>query len=209
MIKQLTGRFWAVLMSITASIALTACSQSPPVKFYALSPSPATTTGHGSELAVAIGPTEFPRALDRNQIVTRGSGAQVSVDEFNVWSAPLGHEFLRILGDNIATGLHSDRIVVYPMEPHFDMDYRVVTDVVQFDGALGQSVVLRVRWMITRPGHGSAAVGSFENTQRIPGGDTSYDALVAAHSAAIGELGKTIIAELEALGKPPEKPAAD
>jgi uncharacterized lipoprotein YmbA len=201
-IKQRTGRFWAVGATIALSIALSACSQSPPVKYYALSPSPSTASGDGSELAVAIGPTEFPRALDRNQIVTRGSGAQITVDEFNVWSAPLDREFLRTLGDNIATGLGSDRIVVYPREPESKMDYRVMTDVVQFDGALGQSVLLRVRWMISRPGHGSAAVGTFESTQPVRGGDTSYDALVAAHSAAIGELSEALIAELKALGKP-------
>jgi uncharacterized lipoprotein YmbA len=206
-IKQHSRTRWAALAVIVMASTLVACGQSPTVKFYTLSPSGSSAAGGGSDLAVAVGPATLPPTLDRKQIVTRASNTQVTVDEFNVWSAPLDFEFLRVLGDNIATGLHSDRVVVYPREAQFPVDYRVLLDVVQFDGALGQSVVLRVRWTITGPGNAPAAIGTFETTQSIRGNDQSYDALVAAHSAAVGELGAAITAKLEALGKPAQKKA--
>ena len=201
MIKQQSCTRWAAVVVIVLASTLAACGSSPTVKFYTLSPSGASAAGGGSELSVAVGPATLPPALDRKQIVTRASDTQITVDEFNVWSAPLDFEFLRVLGDNIATGLDSDRIVVYPREAQFPVDYRVLLDVMQFDGALGHSVVLRARWTIVGPGNAAAAIGTFETTQSVRGSDQSYDALVAAHSAAIGELGAAITAKLEALGR--------
>ena len=206
MIKQrIRTNGTGLLLGIVLVFTLAACGSSPTVTFYALSPGSVTAAGTDSGLAVAIGPAEFPRALDRSQIVTRSSNTRVTVDEFHVWAAPLESEFLRVLGDNVATELNSDRVVVYPMEPQYKVDYRVILDVVQFDGALGGSVTLRVRWTITQPGKAPAAVGTFNNSQTVRGDDQDYDALVAAHSAAIGELSEVISARLRGLGKPAAK----
>jgi uncharacterized lipoprotein YmbA len=204
-IKQHSRTRWAALAVVVLASTLTACGQSPTVRFYTLSSSGTNAAGGGSDLAVAVGPATLPPALDRKQIVTRASDTQIKVDEFNVWGAPLDFEFLRVLGDNIATGLDSDRVVVYPMEAQFPVDYRVLLNVIQFDGALGQSVVLRARWTIAGPGNTPAAMGTFETTQSVRGNDQSYDALVAAHSAAVGELAATLTARLEDLGKPVTK----
>lgn len=201
MIIERIYRNRATLIVLACTIILTACGRSPAVKFYTLSPIP-VTAGSASELALAVGPAEFPRALNRSQIVTRASDTQYNVDEYHVWSAPLDFDFLRVVGDNLATALKSDRVVIYPVEPPFKVDYRILLDVLQFDGALGQNVKLRVRWTIMQPDGDAVVVGTFENTQIISGDDDSYDALVAAHSAAAGELSKAITAELNRLGKP-------
>jgi uncharacterized lipoprotein YmbA len=191
----------AALIVLACTILLSACGRSPMVKFYTLSPTPVGTTG-SSDLALLVGPAEFPRALNRSQIVTRTSDTQFQVNEFHVWSAPLDFDFLRVVSDNIATALKSDRIVTYPAEPPYKVDYRVLLDVLQFDGSLGQSVVLRVRWTIMQSAGDAVAVGTFNNTQTIAEDDDSYDALVAAHSAAVGELSRTLVAEVNRLGKP-------
>jgi uncharacterized lipoprotein YmbA len=191
-----------ILVIATLAVFVSACGRSPAVKYYTLTETPIAATGEATDMAVTIGPASFPRSLARNQIVTRKSVEQLNVDEFNVWSAPLQYDFLRVLGDNVATELNSDRIVIYPTSASFDVDYRVILDVMQFDGALGENVILRVRWAIKPPGGEVSAVGSFSKTQVIAQGDKSYDALVAAHSAAIAELSQAITAELSALGKP-------
>lgn len=201
MIIEPMGRYRAAPIILASAIIMMACGRSPMVRFYTLSPTQLVDRGAGSELALAIGPSEFPRSLDRSQIVTRASDTQLKVDEYNIWSAPLDFEFLRVLGDNIATELGSDRVVVYPAEPPFTIDYRILLDVLQFEGVLGQDVNLRVRWTIMRTGD-AVAFGTFENRQPIAANDQSYDALVTAHSAAIGELSQAITAELNRLGKP-------
>jgi len=190
-----------ILIVISLTVFLSACGRSPAVKYYALSETLVTATAEPSEMAVTIGPASFPRSLVRNQIVTRQGDEQLKVDEFNVWSAPLQYEFLRVLGENVAAELNSDRIAIYPTPASFDVDYRVILDVIQFNGALGENVTLRVRWVIKPPGGEVLAVGSFTNTQTIAQGDKSYDALVAAHSAAIAELSQAITIKLRGLSK--------
>jgi uncharacterized lipoprotein YmbA len=193
------------LATVVLAMALTACGHSPTVQFYSLHPAPTSSAGAPLDLALAVGPAQFPRALARSQIVTRAGGSRVNVDEYHVWSAPLEYEFLRVLGDNIASDIQSDRIAVYPKEAAFKVDYRVTLDVLQFDGVPGDSVTLRARWAIAPPTGDALAVGTFEKTQSahtVSDAD-DYDALVAAHSALIGELGKAITVNLRELGKPP------
>lgn len=190
------------LAGVVCAWLLTACGHSPSVQFYSLTPSPGSTNGTPLDLALSIGPAQFPRALARSQIVTRAGGSRVNVDEYHVWSAPLEQEFLRVLGDNIATDIQSDHISVYPREPAFSVDYRITVDVLQFDGVPDDSVTLRVRWIIAPPVGEAIAVGTFEKVQ--PAAATtadSYDALVTAHSAAISELALVITAKLRELNK--------
>jgi uncharacterized lipoprotein YmbA len=200
---RLIGR---TLAAMAWAILLAACSHSPSVQFYSLHPTPARASAAPLDLALAIGPAQFPRALARSQIVTRATGSRVNVDEYHVWSAPLDLEFLRVLGDNIASDLQSDRIAVYPSEPAFKLDYRITLDVLQFDGVPGDSVTLRVRWTIAPASGDALAVGTFEQVQPAASDSDKdsdgYDALVAAHSASIGALSHTLAAKLRELGKP-------
>lgn len=190
------------LAGIVCAILLAACGHSPSVQFYSLHPTTALAKTPPLDLALAIGPAQFPRALARSQIVTRAGGSRVNVDEYHVWSAPLEFEFLRVLGDNIARDLQSDRIAVYPSEPAFKLDYRISLDVLQFDGVPGDSVTLRVRWTIAPASGDAVAVGTFEQIQPAASESDDYEALVTAHSATIGALSITLTTKLRELGKP-------
>ncbi|HDY83253.1 MAG TPA: membrane integrity-associated transporter subunit PqiC [Halieaceae bacterium] len=142
--------------------------------------------------------------------MTRAGGSRVNVDEYHVWSAPLEYEFLRVLGDDIASDTQSDRIAVYPKEAAFKVDYRVTLDVLQFDGVAGDSVTLRARWAIAPATGDAIAVGSFEQTEPAHAATEAdnYDALVSAHSALIGDLGRLISAKLRELVNHPEGSSA-
>jgi hypothetical protein len=199
-----THRIRPIGITLTAVVlawTLAGCSHSPTVQFYSLHPSPANSTDAPLDLAVSIGPAQFPRALARSQIVTRAGGSRVNVDEYHVWSAPLEYEFLRVLGDNIASDIQSDRIAVYPKEAAFKVDYRLTLDVLQFDGVPGDSVTLRARWAIAPATGDALAVGSFEQTEpaHAAAEADNYDALVSAHSALIGDLATAITAKLREL----------
>ena len=196
-------RMSARLAVIAYALILAACSHSPAVQFYSLQPAPVAVAGEPLDLALAIGPVQFPRALARSQIVTRAGGSKVNIDEYHVWSAPLEYEFLRVLGDNIANDIQSDKIAVYPKEAAFAVDYRITLDVLQFDGAPNDSVTLRARWAIAPPTGEAVAVGTFKKAQpaTTTSDEDSYDALVAAHSALIGELAAEIITRLRGMDK--------
>ena len=204
MSKHRIHPIWTPLAAVACALLLVSCSHSPSVQFYGLSPTAAHSGALPLDMALSIGPAQFPRALARSQIVTRGDGNRVNVDEYHVWSAPLEYEFLRVLGDNIASDIQSDRIAVYPGIANFKVDYRIGLDVLQFDGVPGDSVTLRVRWVIAPPEGEALVTGTFETVQPTGAGDDdSYDSLVAAHSAAIGELGRVITARLRELGAAP------
>jgi len=196
------NRVWITLIALALTVAVAACSRSPAVKYYTLSPTQIPVGAANSDLAIVIGPAQFPRTLARNQIVTRTGTEQVKVDEFNVWSAPLATDFLRVLGDNLAAELGSNRVTVYPAATPANIDYRVAFQVSQFDGVPGDSVSLRVRWNIVHADGTEAAAGYFSNSQIIPGNDQSYDALVAAHSKAINDFARELASKLQQLGKP-------
>lgn len=187
------ARQFALLVGI--AIFLMGCGSSPTVKYYTLGPQ--ATAGSTMDIALKIGPAEFPRALARSQIVTRVSDTQLDVDEYNVWSAPLENQFLRVLGDNLGTELGTHRVVVYPKEATFPVDYQLLLDVLQFDGDKGGSVTLRVRWAIAAPTGKALDSGLFVESQAARG--DSYDALVAAHSKLVAALGKTLATRLEKL----------
>jgi uncharacterized lipoprotein YmbA len=196
-------RLTITALFVICACILAACSNSPAVQFYNLSAQRGVTTT-SSDIAIAIGPASFPRGLARSQIVTRAGPNRVEVNEYNIWSAPLEAEFLRVLGDNMATDLGTDHLVVYPREAAFSIDYTVLLDVIQFDGTLGEEVTLRVRWSISTPSGKAVDIGSFENRQALADG-TGYDALVAAHSAALASLATELSTRLRTLhsGAPP------
>jgi uncharacterized lipoprotein YmbA len=190
------------LALIVCSLLLAACASSPNVEYYRLTPTPASAGATPLDIALAIGPVQIPAALARNQIVTRSGDNEVNVNQFQVWSGPLEYAFLRVLGENIASELQSDRIAVYPAEAAFPVDYRITLEVLQFDGIPGDSVNLRTRWTIAPPAGDAVAVGSFDAVQPVEGGDPSYNALVAAHSALIGGLSEEITGKLRELRAP-------
>ena len=190
------SRRYTALALIAAATALFGCGSSPAVKFYTLSPQAIAGTA-SSNLAIKVGPADFPRALDRSQIVTRLSETQQDVNQFNVWSAPLESQFLNVLGDNIGTALGTYKIVVYPNESAVHVDYQILLDVLQFDGETGGSVTLRTRWVIASAEGSEVASGFFSQDQ--PTNDTGYDALVAAHSELIAALARSLAPHLEKL----------
>ena len=188
---------------VLCAVVLTGCGRSPAVKFYTLSPAPVVAEQAGPDLSLAIGPAEFPRYLNRKQIVTRLSKSQIRVDEYNVWSASLEAGFLGVVGDNLTSRLGTVNLATYPAEPAFAIDYRILFDITDFEGVLGESVSLKARWTIVRPqGSVAIAAGVFQHTEVIENNDKSYDALVLAYSAAIGKLSDVITDRLVELGNP-------
>lgn len=184
-------------------VLLSACGRSPTVKFYTLSSEPVTTVNTDLELNLAVGPADFPRYLDRKQIVTRVSPTQVNVDEYHVWGSSLESGFLESLGNNLSDRLASANITVYPSQAIANVDYQIVFDVMAFEGARGESVTLRTQWtIISAVSNEVVKAGIFESIQEVVDGKGSYDSLVMAHSATIADLSDALVAQLMEIGKP-------
>ncbi|TNF87013.1 MAG: hypothetical protein EP300_11870 [Gammaproteobacteria bacterium] len=85
-------------------LALAACSSSPPVRYYTLSPIDAEFAQDPDDaVMLGLGPFRTPDYLNRSQIVTRGANSEMQVDEFSRWSEPLATSLLRVVSTTSTT----------------------------------------------------------------------------------------------------------
>jgi hypothetical protein len=193
---------WAFLLLV---FLLAACSTTPPVAYYTLNTLPEMqqeipAAVMDDTIAIGVGPVEFPKFLDRPQIVTRKSQNQIEVSEFHRWAGSFPGDFSRVLAKNISILLPSDRVAVYPWGEQFSPTYRIKLDVEQFDGRLGERIVLDVTWKVTDQ-EGSNQLLVRKSLIEEPVADKNYEALVVAESNALATLSRTIVEEIRKLGK--------
>jgi uncharacterized lipoprotein YmbA len=193
---------WAFLILV---FFLAACSSTPPVAYYTLNTLPEMQQEIPAEvmddtIAIGVGPVEFPKFLDRPQIVTRKSQNQIEVSDFHRWAGSFPGDFSRVLAKNISILLPSDRVAVYPWGEQFSPTYLIKLEVEQFDGQLGEGVVLDVTWMVTdKEGTNKLVVRKSRIEEAAL--DETYEALVEAKSNGLATLSRTIVEELRKLGK--------
>ncbi|MCB1919905.1 MAG: membrane integrity-associated transporter subunit PqiC [Candidatus Competibacteraceae bacterium] len=176
--------------AIVGFLMLAGCGSTPPTAFYTLNPLstplPATQTGVSrSDVTIGVGPVTIPEFLDRPQIVTRTTANRLDVDEFHRWGGSLQEDFARVLVENLSRLLATNRVSVYPNPEPLDLRYRIVIDIQQFDGRLGEDVTLNALWTLLdeKAGKPSPLTRRFE--YRAPAASADYEGLVAAHSAAL------------------------
>jgi hypothetical protein len=95
---------------------------------------------------LALGPFRMPQYLNRSQMVTRGSGAELIVDDVNRWAEPLDDAVHRILASNLDRLLDSVIVVAYPSSALLEIDYRLVGRIGHFNSGEDGLVVLEVQW---------------------------------------------------------------
>ena len=194
---------WAFLLTV---FFVAACSSTPPVAYYTLNTLPEMqqeipAAVMDDTLAIGVGPVEFPKFLDRPQIVTRKSQNQIEVSEFHRWAGSFPGDFSRVLAKNISILLPSDRVAVYPWGDQFSPTYRIKLAVQQFDGQLGEGVVLEVTWIVTDK-EGTKKLLVRKSLIEEPASDKTYEALVEAKSNGLATLSRTIVEEIRKLGTP-------
>ncbi len=166
-----------------------------PTRFYLLEslaePSPEASPSFGQQ-SLGIGSVDLPRYLDRPSLVTRGDSNEIHVADFFQWGEPLVDGVPRILAENLSTLLGTERVYAVPATLPEALDFRVVVDVIRFDGALGGEARLEARWTVLdlRKELRVAVRRSSVKTRKVESAD--YGALVAALSGTLADLGTEI-----------------
>ena len=203
MMRNRTGPLLLVLV-LPALIAGGCLGGSPTTQYFTLGAVDSADTppvAMRPELGLAVGPIEFPRYLDRPEIVTRDGAHGLALSNANRWAGSLRTDVLRVVADDLGRLLDTPRVVVSPNEPTFRLDYRVLLDLREFEGTPGDSVVLRARWTIVSASDGKAfAVEEAHVVQ--PTTSASFEDLVAAQRAALGTMTRSIAAILAPLPAP-------
>jgi uncharacterized protein len=184
-------------------VALGGCANSPPSDFYLLTPMAGTETrstpsAPGTSLSLGVGPVKIPEYLNRTQIVTRAGPNRLDVNEFNRWGGSFTPNLSRVVAQNLSFILGTDDVFVFPADDSIEPRYRVILSFTQFDGVLGESVVLDSRWVITGPKRRKQlATGRSVVREATQGSD--YEAYVAAQSRALETLSQEIAAKIKQL----------
>jgi len=150
------------------------------------------------ELALAIGPIELPRYLDRQEMVTRDGAHRLVLWNAHRWGGSLRTDILRTMASDLGALLGTSRLAVYPVEARFPVDFRVLLEVVELDSVPGASVTLRARFTVASGTDGRAIVVeevSFEE----PVASAAWEDLVFAQRSALGRVNREIAARIASL----------
>lgn len=188
-------RLYRVLLTAILLLLLIACGTTAPTRFYILNPiadmGTSSLAAKNNHISIALAWVTLPEHLNRPQIVTRQSGHQVSVDEYNRWAEPLEAHVTAILAENLSLLLGTDRISITNRFKNSDFDYQLSVNVLRFDGGPGKEATLVCRWEL---GRGDESAGShlqrFSTTRPVEGG--GYPDLVATLSSMLADLSREI-----------------
>jgi uncharacterized protein len=188
----------ALLRSCLILAALAGCALSQPTQYYTLSTvaEPAAAPRPGQGLVIGLGPLTLPQYLDRPGIVTRAGANQMRLSEFSQWAEPLEPMLTRIMAEDLYTLTGAADVIPIPQGGDLPLDRVVEVNFMRFEANEAGEVNLDARWRIYRGDEQTlvAAGRSLLVEQGTPVPD--YDAIVAAMSRAVGQLGSEITAAI-------------
>jgi uncharacterized lipoprotein YmbA len=186
-----------ILIACVLAAFLAGCASSPPSRFYTLSPASAPAGVPQANYSVSVGPVLVPAVVDRPQIVVRTGPNTVLIDQFDRWASPLQDDIGRVVAENLIAMLGTTRITLFPKSAADDASYRAAIDILRFDSEPGKAATLDALWKVSSANQGPVRQGRTTVDEPVQGGDC--DALVAAHSRALGRLSAEIAAAIREL----------
>jgi uncharacterized lipoprotein YmbA len=195
---------------LLTSLIVAGCSPLAPLpnhtRFFMLSPLAQDSSAQSAkpldqQLSIGVGPIGFPDYLKRYEVVTRTADTRIDVSEENRWAGPLDKNFARVLSENLATLLDTQRIQSYPWSRGVSVDYQVVVEVERFDTSSDRQATLIARWSI-RDGMSGKELFATETTSTTPVGAGEEGPSVAL-SATLAALSREVASQLTLLKQQP------
>jgi uncharacterized lipoprotein YmbA len=148
------------------------------------------------QILVGLGPIKMPAYLDRQEIVTRVAPNRLELSGQDRWAEPLDSDFTRVLAQNLASDLGTQRITFFPWYNTTIVDYQVKVNVYRFESDKDGKVDLTAHWQVLSGTGKLLIVRDSTYTETSKPGDTSDSA--AAMSRALGRLSREIASAIEA-----------
>jgi uncharacterized lipoprotein YmbA len=139
----------------------------------------------------------MPAQLDRLQIVTRSGQNEIALAEFDRWAAPLDDQVTRVLAEDLAVLIPTDRIAVFPWAKDMPIDYEVEVEVIRSEATLGGEYAFIANWSVFK--RGARAVGVRGRSTLVEPAGNTYAALASAKSRLVAALGRDIAAAVQRL----------
>jgi uncharacterized lipoprotein YmbA len=193
---------------VVVALAVAGCSgslggPSAPTRYYVLSATAGSTPiGPGpaqSGPIVAVIPVDLAEYLDTPGIVTRSGANEIVRGNFDQWAGPLAGEVSRVVGENLAAMIPTDRLTVSAGTGGLPIDYSVLIEIATFERDDANKVTLLARWVVFQ---GSDRAPIVLRTSRIEQAttDASYNAAVVAMNTVLGKLCEEIAGVIVAAG---------
>lgn len=195
-------------MLVAAALALAGCSgslggPSAPTRFYVLSAvagsAPIGQVPAQSGPIVAVIPVDLAEYLNTPGIVTRSGANEIVRANFDQWAGPLADEVSRVVGENLASMIPTDRLTVSAGTGGLPIDYSVIIEIATFERDDTNNVNLLARWAIFKGADRTPLVLRTSRIQQATT-DASYNAAVVAMNTVLGELCEEIAAVIVAGG---------
>ena len=130
-------------------LVLAGCGTSPPVHYYTLD---GIETGYTQDpensSILVVGPFRMPEYLNRSQMVTRGPGSEMIVDDVNRWAEPLGDAIHSVVASNLDSLMESTIVATFPTAARLETEYRLIGRIGRFNANQKGLVVFEVQWGI-------------------------------------------------------------
>ena len=166
-------------------------------RFFVLSPVGSDPGSIASRQAlVGLGPIKMPAYLDRQEVVTRVAPNRLELSGEDRWAEPLDSNFTRVLAQDLASDLGTQRITFYPWYNTTLVDYQVKVNVYRFESDKDGRVELTAHWQVLSGTGKLLVVRDSSYTETAKPGDASDSA--AAMSRALGRLSREIASAIEA-----------
>jgi uncharacterized lipoprotein YmbA len=141
------------------------------------------STSPDSQLTIGVGPIGFPDYLRRPEVVTRVAPNRIDLSDERRWAEPLDRNFTRVLSENLATLLDTQRIEKYPWSLSTKVDYQIEVEVQRFETTSDGQSQLIASWII-RDGQSNKILYASKTIAEAPAGTDE----VSASSALSNDL---------------------
>ncbi len=198
MIRALTLPVSVIVVATAGGCAFLA-PQPDPSHYFLLAPQTVSSNGTGTakDVSVGLGPVKFPEYLERNEIATRVTETRLDYSEHNLWAESLERNFTRVLSQNVAAQLGSNRVVTYPWYLGNVLAYTVPIEVLRFECDGNRTARLDVRWAVKDSRGQVLSVTESHFSEAAT--DNNREAAVGAQSRTLGQFGVAIAADIERL----------
>jgi uncharacterized protein len=174
---------------------------SPPSHLYTLTSASATAAGQAPiNVSVMVGPVSIPAAVDVPQIVVSTGPNQLAHDEFNRRASPLQSNIAHVVAEDLVTMLGTPRVMLFQQALDTQPEYQVAIEVQSFESWPGEAATLNAIWTVREVKGKKTQTGRTSDREAIT--QKGYDALVAAHSRAIGRMSQDIADTIRMLDRP-------
>lgn len=191
-----TYRHGSRLVLLLAYVLLmTGCARTSPVAYYQLSAVdsglPAADASVIGEATIGLGPVLLPEFLDRPHIVIREGANRLQLAEGHRWAEPLAGNIARVLRENLAARLVTERIVHYPWNKGATVDYQFIVELIRFEGEGYKEAHLATVWSI-RDRNGKILLPQRRSDYHVTSTQPDCEGLVQALSQSLALLCREI-----------------